>query len=660
VKIDARGGDSERNSIRRPIENSYVVPESRLVAGEYPGNPPSTPQAKADGKLAKFLDAGISVFIDLTAPKDELAPYEAAMRAQAKRRGIEMKYEHFPIPDMNVCDDQKMCDVLDAIDEHLAVGRTVYVHCWGGVGRTGTVVGCWLVRHGKMGKEALGEVSRLFATMSKDKTTRHAMLGSLHTEKQREMVREWPESIMFRLTTAKSKEARRRRLERRGPSAEATTPVRTRMSDPVAQGEVKDPPAYAGDEDDDQEHDDGDDLDILKILEEDEAVEAASMLEDRRLRAGNARAIQTRIRGCLLGGALGDALGWPVEFMSLAAIRERYGAVGIENPLISAAGVAEITDDTQMTLFTAEGVLRSTTRYMEHWAYREPTGMDWRATHTPHIDVMRLTYLRWLATQQEKFSPKIGPARGTPYDALGFLHGIKRLYVRRAPGNTCLSALEGPTAGTVEAPLNNSKGCGGVMRVAPIGLVPCEDPFAYAVMAAAITHGHPSGYLSAGAYAQILSNLLFDSIEEREKMSLRDSVEAVLPRLTKETGHEETLAALEGALELAARDGEPSAERVESLGAGGTGEEALAIGVYCAIVANDFDHGVRLAVNHSGDSDSTGSITGALLGVQFGEYGLPREWLARLELRDVISEMARDLLVGYGGGIGWREKYPGV
>jgi len=636
VKNDARGGGNGPDSIRRPIENSYVVPESRLVAGEYPGNPPSTPQAKADGKLAKFLDAGISVFIDLTAPKDGMAPYETAMRAQAERRGIDMKYEHFAIPDMNVCDDEKMCDVLDAIDEHLAAGRTVYVHCWGGVGRTGTVVGCWLVRHGKMGEDALGEVARLFATMSKDKTARHAVCGSPQTERQREMVREWPESIMSRLTTAKSKEARRRRLERLAPSAPAAPPVRTRMGDPVAHGEVKDCSADA------------------------EALKAASELEDRRLRAGNARAIQTRIRGCLLGGALGDALGWPVEFMSLAAIRERYGAGGIENPPISAAGVAEITDDTQMTLFTAEGVLRSTTRHMEHWAQSESTGMDWAWVHAPHPEVMRFTYLRWLATQQEKFPPKIGPAQGTPFGEPGFLHGVKHLYVRRVPGNTCISALQGTTAGSVEAPLNDRKGCGGVMRVAPIGLVPCEDPFAYAMMAAAITHGHPSGYLSAGAYAQILSNLLFDSIEEREKMSLRDAVEAVLPRLAKEVGHEETLAALKAALELAARDGEPSAERVESLGAGWTGEEALAIGVYCALVADDFEHGVRLAVNHSGDSDSTGSIAGALLGVQFGEYGLPREWLAWLELRDVIAEVAGDLVVGYGGGVGWREKYPGV
>ena len=111
---------------------------------------------------------------------------------------------------------------------------------------------------------------------------------------------------------------------------------------------------------------------------------------------------------------------------------------------------------------------------------------------------------------------------------------------------------------------------------------------------------------------------------------------------------------------LADEPGTPTAERVETLGAGWTGEEALAIGVYCALVATDFVHGVRLAVNHSGDSDSTGSIAGALLGVQCGEYGLPGDWLARLELRDTLSAVADDLLIGYGGGPRWRERYPGT
>jgi ADP-ribosylglycohydrolase len=600
---DARAEGPADDPFDRPIENSYVVGDSRLVAGEYPGSPPSNPTSDLEGRLARFLDAGVSAFIDLTSPDEGLAPYEPTLRALAERRGVAVEYERLAIPDMDVCDEQQMCRVLDAIDEHLRRERTVYVHCHGGVGRTGTVVGCWLVRHGETGPAALAEVARLFATMSPGKVRRHAVWGSPQTTKQRAMVEGWLEGVMTRRSSAKTREARRRRTERAAP--------------------------------------------------------AAATGRRRSERAGIARVTHTRIRGCLLGGALGDALGRPVEFLSLTSIRSRYGAAGIQDLVASANGVAEITDDTQLTLFTAEGVLRSTTRHMEYWAYSEPEGTDWGGEHMPHPDVMRYAYLRWLQTQQGESHDTPHPDETRLPGEPGWLVGVERLHARRSPGNTCLSGLQSREGGTVEHPLNDSKGCGGVMRVAPIGLVPCADPFGYAVMAAAITHGNPSGYLSAGAYAQMLSDLLFDPVGHGPRLSLRESVEGVLARLEIERGHEETSASLTRALELAGRAGEPSPERVEALGGGWTGEEALAIGVYCAIVAEDFEHGVRLAVNHSGDSDSTGSIAGALLGVQFGEYGLPAEWLPQLELRDVISAVADDLLLGYGGGAAWRERYPG-
>jgi ADP-ribosylglycohydrolase len=153
--------------------------------------------------------------------------------------------------------------------------------------------------------------------------------------------------------------------------------------------------------------------------------------------------------------------------------------------------------------------------------------------------------------------------------------------------------------------------------------------------------------------AQILSDLFF------EQKPLRIAVRRALDRLAKEREHEETTRALAAALELADQSSDATPERIEQLGKGWTGEEALAIGVYCALVAENFEHGVRLAVNHSGDSDSTGSIAGALLGVQCGEYGLPVDWLANLELRQVIATVADDLLVGYGGGAAWRGRYPG-
>jgi ADP-ribosylglycohydrolase len=648
---DTRGSEGATEDVQRPIENSYVVPGTRLVVGEYPGLPPTKPKAALELRLGSFLDRGISAFIDLTASEDELAPYEPTLRTLAEHRGIDLQYESFPITDMDVCDDQKMCEVLDTIDEHIAAKQTVYVHCWGGVGRTGTVVGCWLKRHGRMGTEALSEVARLFATMSHDKVTRHASLGSPQTAKQREMVQEWPEGITFRRSAAKTTKKRRPRKEQGDAivsvahRAQVISPEPARVAAPAVEGE---------------EEQEEEELSAEEILTELEEEEQNGNLEWRRDRAANARDLHTRIRGCLLGGALGDALGWPVEFRSLSAIRKRYGADGITELLINADGVAEITDDTQMTLFTAEGVLRSTTRHVEYGAYRGCVGTDWGGFHMPHADVMRYAYLRWLATQESRFQGAGGAAKQMPFGDPGWLVGVERLYSRRSPGNTCVSALRAMKRGSDERPANDSKGCGGVMRVAPIGLIPCEDPFAYAAMAAWITHDHPSGYLAAGAYAEILSTLLFHGMGGRGGPALREAVESVFDRLKKEPGHGETLIALEGALEMAARSGEPSAERVEELGAGWVAEEALAIGVYCAIVADDFEHGVRLAVNHSGDSDSSGSIAGALLGVQTGEYGLPGKWLAALEMRDVISAIGDDLLVGYGGGAAWRERYPGA
>jgi len=173
-----------------PIENSYRIPGALLIAGEYPGILPDRPPSELETKLARFLDIGVSAFVDLTGPPDPLAPYEPTLRALAARRRVEISYERLTIPDMDVCNRQHMSRVLDAIDGYLSNGRTVYVHCWGGVGRTGTVVGCWLVRHGKTGQEALDEVARLFATMSETKRRNHPE-GSPQTPAQCAMVQVW-------------------------------------------------------------------------------------------------------------------------------------------------------------------------------------------------------------------------------------------------------------------------------------------------------------------------------------------------------------------------------------------------------------------------------------------------------------------------------------
>jgi ADP-ribosyl-[dinitrogen reductase] hydrolase len=337
------------------------------------------------------------------------------------------------------------------------------------------------------------------------------------------------------------------------------------------------------------------------------------------------RRSRAHYRGCLLGGAVGDALGAPVEFMSLDEIRRRLGVAGVTTYAPAYGRVGAITDDTQMTLFSAEALIRGHNRWLDR-------GL------ASLVRAGRRAYRRWLHTQ------------GSPVEKElldGWLVRQEGLHHRRAPGNTCLAALEHGT-GTMEGPANDSKGCGGVMRVAPAGLAGVSDRFVSGCELAAITHGHPSGYLAAGAFAEIVYRLA-------EGAALPDAVTAARERLRGERGHEETLRALEQAVELA-RSTKGTPEDVEQLGGGWVAEEALAIGLYCALEARDFEHGVLLAVNHGGDSDSTGSIAGNLLGLMLGEDALPQRWLDPLELREVITEVADDLWLHFGEG----EKPPGV
>jgi ADP-ribosylglycohydrolase len=182
--------------------------------------------------------------------------------------------------------------------------------------------------------------------------------------------------------------------------------------------------------------------------------------------------------------------------------------------------------------------------------------------------------------------------------------------------------------------INNSKGCGGVMRVAPVGLT-ASDPFLLGEQTAAITHGHPTGSVAAGALAQIIQHILGGH-------GLANAIEETLPLLALHEWHDETYAAMMQATDLA-RSTPPSPEAVESLGAGWIAEEALAISLYCALTASDMRSALLLAVNHGGDSDSTGAIVGNLLGALWGEEAIPPEWLEALELRDVIARVADDL-----------------
>ncbi len=358
-------------------------------------------------------------------------------------------------------------------------------------------------------------------------------------------------------------------------------------------------------------------------------------------------ATRSRLRGSLFAGAIGDALGAKTEFDSIDRIREIAGPAGITDLIPAYGGVGRITDDTQMTLFTLEGLIRANVRK------RKGLG------GTPVEQSLQMAYQRWLHTQGIAWEQARGP--GDPSaEADGWLLTNRELFSRRAPGLTCFSELEaygrtGVRAG-IDKPVNNSKGCGGVMRAAPVALWSDENAevFRLGAESAALTHGHPSGYLSSGAFAVVVHELL-------QGKPLLDAVSTARGELEKYEGHEEQSVALDQALALA-REGAPTPEKLETLGQGNIGETALSMSVYVALTTTDANSALLAAVNHSGDSDSTGSVCGNLVGAMYGEEALRKDWLEKLELAGAIGQLADDALAEFGpdapGDDQWSVRYP--
>ena len=177
---ESRGMKEGEIMDRRPIKYCYWVEEGKLLAGEYPRDKDDEAASKA--KLAALTEAGVNTFIDLT-QEGELHPYSQWLDSDSQT------YYRFPIWDVSIPDTpETTAAILDTIDAHIAQGHVVYLHCWGGVGRTGTIVGCWLARHGHPGPAALERLAELWATCPKS-----AWRCSPETEAQRQYVRDWPE-----------------------------------------------------------------------------------------------------------------------------------------------------------------------------------------------------------------------------------------------------------------------------------------------------------------------------------------------------------------------------------------------------------------------------------------------------------------------------------
>ena len=354
-----------------------------------------------------------------------------------------------------------------------------------------------------------------------------------------------------------------------------------------------------------------------------------------------------RIRGCLFGGACGDALGYPVEFKQYEAILEQYGSLGITSYAKDpASGLALFSDDTQMSLFTANGLLFGQTRAALSDVISQPRYYVY------------LAYLDWLETQ-----------RGVDHEErICWLSDVKELWNCRAPGATCLDALSSGEQGSTEHRINHSKGCGGVMRVAPVGIglryLDDKEAAMEGAEIAALTHSHSLGFMPAAFLTYVIKKIVVqkdrvDLLPLIQKAS--DMIRSLFPA-RKHLGVFIDL--IDKAVSLSSND-RPDIENIASIGSGWCGDEALAIAVYCALkYQNDFSAAIIAAVNHSGDSDSTGALTGNIVGALCGYDAIDSKWKDDLELKDIILEVADDLCYGclmdsrgeYIDEV-WRDKY---
>lgn len=342
--------------------------------------------------------------------------------------------------------------------------------------------------------------------------------------------------------------------------------------------------------------------------------------------------LQNKIRGSITGGAIGDALGYPIEFVySFNDICARYGKEGITDfdmsyPwLESEEKKALFSDDTQMTLYTAEGLLEA-----------ERNGK-------PIAPTVCNAYLAWYAHQA---------GRKVKISYQSKLSEIEELNQNRAPGNTCLSALAAIHAG--KEPQNASKGCGGIMRVAPVGLYGAAHDWSPADTArlagelAELTHLHPLSTYSSATLAVIVQ-LCASSEDTVDKEMFKGIVDKSLKIVSDVYGAD--AAAMDEFRKIVGNamsledDPQSDWQIIEDrIGEGWVAEETLAIALFSTLRhVDDFSGCLISAVNHGGDSDSTGAVAGNIIGAILGDDAIPGKFKKEIQLRDLLLHAADDL-----------------
>ena len=359
-----------------------------------------------------------------------------------------------------------------------------------------------------------------------------------------------------------------------------------------------------------------------------------------------------KYRGCLLGGAAGDALGYAIEFDREEAIAARYGSRGIRNYRLDKRGLAPFSDDTQMTLYTANSLLCSLAALSAQASGGTQASGGVQASGGAPALVSPTALAAYAPAQMAQFYVEWMYTQVSPYplaEPKAWISNLPELFASRAPGITCLNACEAMASGAKV--VNNSKGCGGIMRMAPAGLINTSPGFSgvelqrLGAQLAELTHRHELGWMPAGVFAHIVSLLAHN-----ESCSVREAATQALNTLPEAFSNAHYLAQLQELLGYTLRLADsamPDLEAIHALGEGWVAEEALAIGLLCSLRhENDFEGAITSAVNHGGDSDSTGAIAGNIVGAHLGLAGIPQHYLEHLELRDTISKIADDLFAG--------------
>ena len=342
-----------------------------------------------------------------------------------------------------------------------------------------------------------------------------------------------------------------------------------------------------------------------------------------------------QFRGALLGGACGDALGYPLQSFSVSRIQRRFGPFGLRTLVRDAKNgkLAPVSDNTQMVLATIDGILWADAKKLEI------------------LEGVYRGYMRWFYSQTGE-EPRRGQKtwmRRQPHEREFCLVREKFMHARRNPEEGLLSAFSKDGRGSTKLKVNDSKGSAALMRAVPVGLLFAGDEklaFDTAVKLAALSHSNPTAYYSAGALAALISGLTYG-------LTLPKSLERVTVLLSKQHKTTGIIGLLTAAVEQAnARPAGKSGtwdhiDSIASLGSGANADEALAIAIYSVLALDNPLDALITAANHGGKSNTTAAVTGAIEGARFGTAFMPDYWADILEGQNVISFMSDKLFYVY-------------